>query len=128
LHEALVQKEKTDKEKQAKQYRKQLEVSAKSYSDNLVKPLGLNESQKTQIATIFVEQWSKMNTVWTDSGESETTEPVDYAKLQQETNEKIKQLLTPEQQGKYDEMMKKQNAWTGGTEDGNDDGTEKPAR
>ncbi|MCE9582311.1 MAG: hypothetical protein K8T20_07445 [Planctomycetes bacterium] len=114
VHEALVQKDKSDKEKQAKMYRKQLEVSAKSYADNLVKPLGLTESQKTQVAAVFLDQWSKMNKMWGDTGESEDAEPVDYNKLQAETNEKIKQLLTPEQATKYDEMMKKGNMWGGG--------------
>ena len=116
VQEALVQKEKTDKEKQARAYKKQLEVSAKSWAESLAKKLELTETQKGQLATIFAEQWGRMNTMWTDTQENENAEAVDYNKLQAETNEKVKLALTPEQGAKYDEMMKKGNAWGGGVE------------
>ncbi len=126
VHEALVQKEKTDKEKQARAYKKQLEASAKSWAESLAKKLELTETQKTQLTAIFADQWGRMNTMWTDTQENENAEPVDYNKLQTETNEKVKLVLTPEQGVKYDEMMKKGNGWGVGTEESsNDDGTAK---
>ncbi len=122
VHEALVQKEKTDKEKQARAYKKQLEASAKSWAESLSKKLELTETQKNQLTAIFADQWGRMNTMWTDSQENENAEPVDYNKLQEETNEKVKLVLTPEQGAKYDEMMKKGNGWGAGTDDSAGDG------
>jgi hypothetical protein len=116
VQDALVQKEKVDKEKQARAYKKQLEVSAKSWAESLAKKLDLTETQKNQLATIFADQWGRMNTMWTDTQENENAEAVDYNKLQTETNEKVKLVLTPEQGAKYDEMMKKGNMWGGSVE------------
>ena len=123
VQDAMVKKEKADKEKQARAYRKQLEVSAKSWAESLAKKLELTETQKNQLATIFADQWGRMNTMYTDTQENENAEPVDYNKLQTETNEKVKLVLTPEQGVKYDEMMKKGNMWGGSVEstDENDD-------
>lgn len=122
VHEALVQKEKTDKEKQARAYKKQLEASAKSWAESLAKKLELTETQKGQLTEIFADQWGRMNTMWTETQENENAEPVDYNKLQAETNEKVKLVLTPEQGAKYDEMMKKGNGWGVGTDDSSGDG------
>ncbi|MEK7465879.1 MAG: hypothetical protein AAB074_00570 [Planctomycetota bacterium] len=116
VQDAMVQKDKIDKEKQARAYRKQLEVSAKSWAESLAKKLELTETQKNQLATIFADQWGRMNTMWTDTQENENAEAVDYNKLQAETNEKVKLVLTPEQGAKYDEMMKKGNMWGGSVE------------
>lgn len=121
VQDALAQKEKSDKEKQARAYRKQLEASAKSWAETLAKKLELTETQKSQLTSIFADQWGRMNTMWTDSQENENAEPVDYNKLQEETNEKVKQVLTPEQARRYDELMKKNNGWGNGTDDSADD-------
>ena len=120
VRDALVAKEKTDKEKQARMYKKQLEVSAKSWTENLSKKLDLTEQQKTKMSQIFVEQWSRMNSAWTDSGDNENAEAVDYNKVQKETNEQVKTILTPEQGAKYDEIMKKGNMWGGASSDSAD--------
>jgi Spy/CpxP family protein refolding chaperone len=116
VQDALVQKEKVDKEKQARAYKKQLEVSAKSWAESLAKKLDLTETQKGQLATIFADQWGRMNTAWNETQENENAEAVDYNKLQTETNEKVKLVLTPEQGAKYDELMKKGNMWGGAVE------------
>lgn len=121
VQDALAQKEKSDKEKQARAYRKQLEASAKSWAETLAKKLELTETQKSQLTAIFADQWGRMNTMWTESQENENAETVDYNKLQEETNEKVKQVLTPEQARKYDELMKKNNGWGSGTDDSADD-------
>lgn len=109
--DALAAEKKAEKEKQAKQYRKQMEASAKSWAAQLAKKLGLTEQQKEKVAEIFAEQWTKGSAGWYGQEADENAEPVDWEKLQKETNEKVKAHLTPEQGQKYDEMMKKQNWW-----------------
>jgi hypothetical protein len=116
VQDALVAKEKADKEKQARAYRKQMEVSAKNWAASLSKQLDLTEQQKEKLTEIFADQWTKMSTAWTDSTENENAEPYDYNKLQEQTTARVKEVLTPEQGTKYDEMMKK-NQWGGWGQD-----------
>jgi hypothetical protein len=110
--DALEAKAKADKEKQKKQYEKQMVASAKSYAAQIAKQLGLTETQKEELTRIYAEQWTKMSGGWYGGQMDEDAEPVDYTALQNETNERVKAILTPEQQTKYDEIMKKQN-WGG---------------
>lgn len=123
IQDALVAKEKADKEKQARAYKKQLAVSAKSWAESLSKTLGLTEQQKNSLAEIFADEWGKMNTAWTDSQDNENAEPVDYNKVQKETTERVHLVLTADQANKYDEMMKKNNwgAWGASSDESTDD-------
>lgn len=120
--DALAAKEKADKEKQAKLYKKQMEQSAKSWANQIAGKLGLTEQQKQQVAEIFAEHWTKMSTAWTDAQADENAEAVDYQKLNEQMNEKVKAVLTPEQGAKYDEMMKKNNWWGGGGSEDDESG------
>lgn len=120
--DAMTAKEKADKEKQAKLYKKQMEQSAKSWANQIAGKLGLTEQQKQQVAEIFAEHWTKMSTAWTDAQADENAEAVDYQKLNEQMNEKVKTVLTPEQGAKYDEMMKKNNWWGGGGSEDDDSG------
>lgn len=121
--EALAAEKKAEKEKQARQYKKQMEASAKQWAAQLGKKLELTEQHKEKIAEIFAEQWTKGSAGWYGQEADENAEPVDWEKLQKETNEKVKAHLTPEQGQKYDEMMKKQN-WWGGDGEGNSESTD----
>ena len=47
---------------------------------------------------------------------------MDYQKLNEQMNEKVKAVLTPEQGAKYDEMMKKNNWWGGGGSEDDESG------
>ena len=113
--DALAAKEKSDKEKQARAYRKQMEASAKSYAATLAKQFDLTELQKSQVGDILAEQWTKMSTAWTEVSEDENAQAVDYQKLQDETNARVKAVMTQEQAARYDEFIKKQQqGWGGG--------------
>lgn len=124
--DALAAKEKVDKEKQAKLYRKQMDLSAKAWAGQLAGKLELTEQQKSQISEIFAEYWTKMSSGWTGAAVDEDAELPDYQKLNEEMNEKVKAVMTTEQAAKYDELVKKNQVWGGVVVDGgdSDDGKE----
>lgn len=124
--DALAAKEKVDKEKQAKLYRKQMDLSAKAWAGQLAGKLELTEQQKSQIAEIFAEYWTKMSSGWTGAAVDEDAELPDYQKLNEEMNGKVKAVMTTEQAAKYDELVKKNQVWGGVVVDdgSSDDGNE----
>ncbi|MBI2920568.1 MAG: hypothetical protein HYY18_05740 [Planctomycetes bacterium] len=119
--DALAAKEKADKEKQSKLYRKQMDLSAKAWAGQLAQKLELTEQQKSQIAEIFAEYWTKMSSGWTGAAVDEDAELPDYQKLNEEMNEKVKAVMTTEQAAKYDELVKKNQVWGGVVVDGGGD-------
>lgn len=122
--DALAAKEKADKEKQAKLYRKQMDLSAKAWAGQLAGKLDLTEQQKSQVAEIFAEYWTKMSSGWTGAAVDEDAELPDYQKLNEEMNEKVKAVMTTEQAAKYDELVKKNQVWGGVVVDSGDSGDE----
>ena len=99
-----------------------MEQSGKSWENQIAGKLGRTEQQKQEVAEMFAEHWTKMSTACTEAQADENAEAVDYQKLNEQMNEKVKAVLTPEQGAKYDEMMKKNNWWGGGGSEDDESG------
>lgn len=74
----------------------------------LAQQLQLSEPQKEKIMPILVEEAPKMKAIRTDTTLSENDKVVRMMQVRNETNDKIRPILTPAQQHKLDEMKQQE--------------------
>jgi len=76
----------------------------------LDKALTLTDEQKAKLKPILDEQTKQLKALRENAGDDRKGAAAQARKLTEETNAKIKALLTPEQQTKFAQMLEKQRA------------------
>lgn len=80
----------------------------------MAKTLNLTEPQKAQVKTIQDEMAPKMQAIRDNTSLSREQRRAQMQPIRTEMQDRIKQVLTPEQQTKYDAMMAQMRARFGG--------------
>jgi Spy/CpxP family protein refolding chaperone len=77
-----------------------------SYTEKLATELGLNADQKTQVAAIHKEENAALKTVSDDKSLERAAKVARNKEIREAHAAKIRALLTPDQQAKFDAMAK----------------------
>ena len=81
------------------------EARGKEMREKMAKELGLSEEQKKKVDAIWEEQRKKGQELRNDASLSQDEKRTKGRELMESTQKKVKDLLTPEQQAKYDKKM-----------------------
>lgn len=74
----------------------------------MVQQLNLTEPQKEKILPILLEEAPKVKAIKADTAMPQNQKIVKMLEIRNETSDKIRPILTPQQQGKLDAMRQKQ--------------------
>ncbi|NUN49653.1 MAG: hypothetical protein HUU15_12575 [Candidatus Brocadiae bacterium] len=109
----LAAREKERAEADSKRRDQWMATAQTAMLDNLAKELGLTEQQKTQVGDILKVQMEAIRGVWTNREEGSDPR-AKMEEVRNDTNTKIKAVLTTEQGVKYDEIAKEPMRMFGG--------------
>jgi hypothetical protein len=108
VEDVLAAKEKEKAEADRKRMAEFQKARLERMVGDLTEKLGLSAQQKDQVAQILGTAGDKQAEIWANTKEGENPWPK-VQELRKETDGQVKQYLTAEQQGKYDEYMKATN-------------------
>lgn len=72
--------------------------------EKMTKVLNLNQSQQARIKPIITDMHNQMKTVMSDKNLSKEDKMARLQSIRESSNSRIRAILTPEQQKKWDEM------------------------
>ncbi len=72
---------------------------------NLSEQLSLTEAQQTKVRAVYTEQTAAMKALADDTALSDQDRRAKRMELQRSTNAKVRALLTPDQQAKFDKLV-----------------------
>jgi periplasmic protein CpxP/Spy len=81
-------------------------MSPKERVDKMSEQLNLTDAQKTKVEAILKEQGDKMKALRDDTSLSREDRGPKMREIMEDSSKKIKAVLTPEQQPKFDAMQK----------------------
>jgi Spy/CpxP family protein refolding chaperone len=81
--------------------------------DRLTQQLNLTDEQKAKIKPILEDQAKQMETLRGDTSVSPQDRRSQFMQLRENTSKKIRAVLDPDQQKKYDEMQNAQRRFGG---------------
>lgn len=88
------------------------EEMAKMQADQMKQTVNLNDDQYNKVLVVYKEQGEKMGKLFQGGGQPDMSE---FAKMQEEQNKKLQEILTPEQFKKWDEHQQEMRRnWGGG--------------
>lgn len=85
---------------------------AKFQADQMKQTVNLTDDQYNKVLVVYKEQGEKMGKLFQGGGQPDMSE---FAKMQEEQNKKLQEILTPEQYKKWDEHQQEMRRnWGGG--------------